>query len=101
MYMSDVRMRKMSPGPSFSLCLATLLLFLLQVISKRPAAVSISLSLSACPIYTSPYMGPHSVTCLLRFKHCGVWSPLCGCNLCHQTEQLTSKAGEAGGGGQI
>lgn len=56
MYMSDVRMRKMSPGPSFSLCLATLLLFLLQVISKRPAAVSISLSLSACPIYTSPYM---------------------------------------------
>lgn len=56
MYMSDVRIRKMSPGPSFSLCLATLLLFLLQVISKRPAAVSISLSLSACPIYTSPYM---------------------------------------------
>ena len=91
------------PPPLFSFCLATLLLFLLQVISKRPAAVSISLSLSLSlrALFTLPLYGyrPHSVTCLLRFKHCGVWSPLCGCNLCHQTGQLTSKEWRRWGGG--
>ena len=91
------------PPPLFSFCLATLLLFLLQVISKKPAAVSISLSLSLSlrALFTLPLYGyrPHSVTCLLRFKHCGVWSPLCGCNLCHQTGQLTSKEWRRWGGG--
>lgn len=67
----------------------------------KEASCSFDLSLPLCvPYLHFPLYGyrPHSVTCLLRFKHCGVWSPLCGCNLCHQTEQLTSKAGEAGAG---